>query len=367
MSIPHSRCNWLIENRVCIGARPIPETFQNIVNAGINIFVNLEEESSSNRWYESEVLSRPGILIYYFPIPTGRASSEADTILLINTLLIKYYENPKNVFYIHCNGGHGRSGMIGAILYGKIMNVQAGEAIQAIVKSRETRPDTSRNFVPTPETNNQVKLVGNILGVSSLCPLPDRTAKQWVKRVRNERTLEETPNEIRFYTDSGEYAMFSNFYIHKSGLICGGKQYPSAEHLYQSMKFIYPGASSASLEYAELIRLSNTPNIAFILANQKTGGGYPWRLKLNDDITKYLQFNVHIRPDWDVVKDMTMKEILRIKFNQDIHCKNILISTGDKHLIEHTTRDSYWGNGGNDTGLNRLGLLLMEVRDELKI
>ena len=34
---------------------------------------------------------------------------------------------------------------------------------------------------------------------------------------------------------------------------------------------------------------------------------------------------------------------------------------------EHTTNDSYWGDGGNGSGQNKLGHLLMQVRDELRV
>jgi len=57
-----------------------------------------------------------------------------------------------------------------------------------------------------------------------------------------------------------------------------------------------------------------------------------------------------------------MYEGLKHKFTQNEHCKNILLSTGDCELIEHTTKDSYWGDGGDGSGKNRLGFLLMKLR-----
>jgi predicted NAD-dependent protein-ADP-ribosyltransferase YbiA (DUF1768 family) len=35
-------------------------------------------------------------------------------------------------------------------------------------------------------------------------------------------------------------------------------------------------------------------------------------------------------------------------------------------LVEHTARDSYWGDGGDGSGRNRLGHLLMQLRAELR-
>jgi predicted NAD-dependent protein-ADP-ribosyltransferase YbiA (DUF1768 family) len=44
----------------------------------------------------------------------------------------------------------------------------------------------------------------------------------------------------------------------------------------------------------------------------------------------------------------------------------LLLSTGDRTLIEHTKNDSYWGDGENGTGINQLGITLMKVRDHLR-
>lgn len=39
------------------------------------------------------------------------------------------------------------------------------------------------------------------------------------------------------------------------------------------------------------------------------------------------------------------------------------MGTGDKILREHTRWDNYWADGGNGSGKNRLGYLLMKVRE----
>lgn len=61
-----------------------------------------------------------------------------------------------------------------------------------------------------------------------------------------------------------------------------------------------------------------------------------------------------------------MKEALTAKFSQYESLKELLLSTNDSILIEHTNNDSYWGDGGNGTGKNMLGKLLMEVRETFK-
>lgn len=72
------------------------------------------------------------------------------------------------------------------------------------------------------------------------------------------------------------------------------------------------------------------------------------------------------RSDWESVKDDIMLKALRAKFSdRNLRLLSLLLSTGDKKLIEHTSNDSYWGDGGNGTGSNKLGKLLMQVRSEL--
>ncbi len=61
-----------------------------------------------------------------------------------------------------------------------------------------------------------------------------------------------------------------------------------------------------------------------------------------------------------------MYEGLRAKFSQNKELKDKLLATGQAKLVEHTDRDKYWGDGGNGEGKNRLGILLMKLRDELK-
>ena len=72
------------------------------------------------------------------------------------------------------------------------------------------------------------------------------------------------------------------------------------------------------------------------------------------------------RSDWDSVKDDIMLKALRCKFAQHPNLMKKLWETGDRELIEHTTNDSYWADGGGGgKGLNKLGKLLMKVRDEI--
>jgi ribA/ribD-fused uncharacterized protein len=73
-----------------------------------------------------------------------------------------------------------------------------------------------------------------------------------------------------------------------------------------------------------------------------------------------------LRRDWESVKDNVMYQALVAKFTQHDDLRQILLGTGDALLVEHTENDSYWGDGGDGSGKNRLGHLLMRVRTELR-
>ncbi len=61
-----------------------------------------------------------------------------------------------------------------------------------------------------------------------------------------------------------------------------------------------------------------------------------------------------------------MLEGLRHKFGQHPDLREKLLATGNRHIIEHTKTDKYWGDGEDKTGKNRLGHLLVQLREELR-
>ena len=78
---------------------------------------------------------------------------------------------------------------------------------------------------------------------------------------------------------------------------------------------------------------------------------------------------VHLRRDWEQVKDRIMEEIVRAKFSQNEELKEQLLATGDAQLVEgNRWNDRYWGvDIRSGVGENHLGKILMKVRSELRI
>ena len=83
------------------------------------------------------------------------------------------------------------------------------------------------------------------------------------------------------------------------------------------------------------------------------------------DLSRKPSVSPWLRNDWEKVKCDVMLKALLAKFTQHEDLKRLLLSTGNRHLVEHTSNDSFWGDGGNGSGQNNLGRLLMEVRQAL--
>jgi ribA/ribD-fused uncharacterized protein len=142
--------------------------------------------------------------------------------------------------------------------------------------------------------------------------------------------------EIKFYAVGASYGEFSCFAVYP--IRVKGKIWPTTEHYYQAQKY-----AGTSQELA--IQKAATPAKAAELGRTK---------------------KMRVRPTWDNVKDNIMMEAMRAKFSQYADLKALLLGTEDAQITLHTEADAYWGDGGDGKGLNKLGKILMKVREELQ-
>ena len=143
--------------------------------------------------------------------------------------------------------------------------------------------------------------------------------------------------EILFYRPGDKGGEFSNFYP-ASFVDKEGRHWKTTEHYFQAMKF------EGHLEHFTAVQNANSAAKSAQMGRDK---------------------NRPLRKDWEEVKDEIMMDAIRFKFSQHEDLRDVLISTGNKKLIEHTKNDRYWADGGDGRGKNMLGILLMNLRDEL--
>lgn len=74
---------------------------------------------------------------------------------------------------------------------------------------------------------------------------------------------------------------------------------------------------------------------------------------------------VSLREDWEQIKEDVMYNICLCKFNQNQDLADKLMMTGNTYLQQESSwNDKEWGTV-NDEGENKLGKILMRVREEL--
>lgn len=135
-----------------------------------------------------------------------------------------------------------------------------------------------------------------------------------------------------------EHSFLSNFY--DSSIVIDGILYLNAESAYQAHK--NPRNRKAFMDM--------------------TGGR-----------AKALGSKVELREDWDEVKDEVMEKVVRAKFKQSLSLRKRLLDTMNQKLVEgNMWHDNYWGDCYCDRckkieGQNKLGKILMQIREEYKV
>lgn len=133
----------------------------------------------------------------------------------------------------------------------------------------------------------------------------------------------------------GEYRFLSNFW--PAQVHFEGEAYPTVEHAYQAAK-------SLDSDIREEIRGVKQPGKA-----KKLGGRF------------------EVRPDWERIRVGVMRDLVGQKFRVHAELGQRLLATGEAELIEENSwGDTFWGVCEGE-GENRLGRILMEVRQELRL
>jgi N-glycosidase YbiA len=140
---------------------------------------------------------------------------------------------------------------------------------------------------------------------------------------------------IYFYSTREPFGEFSNFSRH--GIEIDGQWWPTTEHYFQAQKF-------EDADYREQIRTATSAKQAAELGRSRA---------------------MPLRADWEAIKEEVMYRAVLAKFQAHPTLKELLLSTGSEEIVENAPGDYYWGCGKDGSGKNRLGHILMRVREEL--
>lgn len=134
-----------------------------------------------------------------------------------------------------------------------------------------------------------------------------------------------------------EFRFLSNFHLCKIQDVFANT-FDSVEHMYQTYK-------ATNREDYDFVYSSKTP------AEARTRGQ-----------------KIKAHANWDEIKDGTMEMCVRFKFVQNAELREMLLATEGFELVEFAPWDkhgSYWGVNKEGKGENKLGKILMAIRDQL--
>lgn len=145
---PTSTSNWIYPGRFLIGAYPgnreSPDMHelmvQKITDTRINTFISLihDEELSHFRPYQDVALKiNPNISFYRYGIRDRGVTSDEQLREIVN-MIIDLLNSGRNI-YLHCWGGHGRTGTVVAVLLGHLHHLTGDDALKLTQELRMAR------------------------------------------------------------------------------------------------------------------------------------------------------------------------------------------------------------------------------------
>ncbi|KAJ2917469.1 hypothetical protein MD484_g2902, partial [Candolleomyces efflorescens] len=214
--------------------------------------------------------------------------------------------------------------------------VGADELVTPLSTTSSSRPVSARLRVPVTITEDS-ESAERASGGESPIPLIQLSSSS-----PSPLSSPASPSEsvISFNLGTGDP---SNCLLNQSpfAVVYQGREYPTAEHLFQAMRFIdqYP-------PLAEQIRMKQDFR------------------DLKPFVDAYAeQFG---RADWDEVVLDKLEEVTMLKFHQHPELKHFLSGTGTRLLVYSDEEDGVLGSGEGRSGRNEFGKALMRVRERFR-
>lgn len=297
-------CSYFIENKAIFGSYPTQDIVDELEEKGVRYFVNLTYDTESGL-----IPYRTRYKYIHYNIMDFQVPTNWRTYSVFILELCKIINNLKNdeIVYIHCKGGHGRSGVVVASLLCNIYGMTSENALENTKKYHNNRlvmKDKSRK-IGSPQTSYQKKFVHKFF----------------------------EPLIFNKIYKKSKFFGFSNFSEHSVVIDDLGEFY-NAEAAIQAYK------NPSNKDYVKLQETIDNPGLSANLGRR-----------------------IELRTDWYSKIDELLFIVVKNKFEQHPELLELLLNTGLRPLIYQTKRDIFFGNGVYGNGLNKLGEAIMKVRE----
>lgn len=300
------RSSEFVKNKALFGSYPSQEQVNMFEKFGVRYFIDLT--------HVGEKMITPYKTKYSYinyPIPDRRVPTDWTSFALFIIKIgnvIKDLKKGERI-YVHCKGGHGRSGIVVACLLCYLYKIAPSEALSKTTNYHSRRKemrDKWRN-IGSPQTRSQKHFVTKFF------------------------------EPLYIYNN---YTTYFSAGFNNDALI--------------------PVAVTG-------IGLFPTATSAFNMFKDPMNKDYVRRLELTEDIDEIHELvDSHKEPsDWHEKRELIMIYVLSLKFKQNKVLKKNLLTTGLRPIVFQSS-DPYWGKFDNN-GKNMLGKMLMTLRKEFYI
>eukprot|EP01125_Pyxidicula_operculata_P005588 TRINITY_DN1962_c0_g1_i1.p1 TRINITY_DN1962_c0_g1~~TRINITY_DN1962_c0_g1_i1.p1 ORF type:complete len:186 (+),score=33.91 TRINITY_DN1962_c0_g1_i1:169-726(+) len=175
---PTDWSNWVIPQSLMMGAYPKDMALvTTLLSEGINTFVNLIHGKELERLEKTPYFEKvkkmatqmdPPINVntlryFHLPIYDKDIAKDEEVINIVQTIENELKSGRR--VYVHCRGGHGRTGTIVAVFLGKFFGLDGYSALDLVSKCHDFRKDVKAKpgVYSCPETHDQKSQVYRIL------------------------------------------------------------------------------------------------------------------------------------------------------------------------------------------------------------
>jgi len=288
-------CSYFIPDKALFGSYPTTDRAKELENNGVTKYVDLTMPHEVKASYET---SKP---IIHFAIIDRKIPYNIYTFCKFIIQVANMIKESGKI-YIHCRGGHGRSGLVVACLLCFIYKYSPEQSIERTTFFHSQRKIMREKWrqIGSPQTRKQKSFV---------------------------------------------FKLFKPLYFYKA-YKCG----PAV------------GLSNLSLHGIEIKELGNfkTSLAAYEAYRDLDDVEY---IKQLENCNAYQARLIGIRKNTEIKnKRQVMKNILQLKLDQHPIIKQTLINTGFRQIFYTYKFNKFWGLGEDHDGDNELGKLWMELR-----
>lgn len=295
------RCSYFIEDISLFGSYPTQEFADHLQEMGIEYFIDLTEESDKHI-VKYQVNSNTKKINY--PIRDKDIPDNIKTFSGFILALMEIIKNNKKL-YIHCRGGHGRSGIVVACLIKLYYGIDVDKALDLTYECHQKRRVMRDRWrqLGSPQTLAQKNFVKDLF------------------------------SQVYYNNYNIDNNYMSNYYTSLMVIDINGKRvrFYNVDACYQAFK------NETDSEYVNILANEIDPKRACLIGSKAVG------------------------PDWKNRRSQIMEKIMIEKFRQNTELRAKLLSTGLGEILKISKRTSFW----NSIHYNRTGVILTKIRNEL--